>query len=76
MCVIGAQIITNNLCISNAFLLENPKIKYFYYNKNIKSEEPDNSPLKTSLNSPGGAWMTKFAAMRTCKQRHFNLMDV
>lgn len=28
------------------------------------------SPLKTSLNSPGGAWMTKLAAMRTCKQRH------
>ena len=29
----------------------------------------DDSPLKTSLNSPGGAWMTKLAAMRTCKQR-------
>lgn len=27
-----------------------------------------NSPLKTSLNSPGGAWMTKFAAMRTCSE--------
>lgn len=24
-----------------------------------------NWPLKTSLNSPGGAWMMKFAAMRT-----------
>lgn len=27
------------------------------------------SPLKTSLNSPGGAWMTKLAAMRTCTQK-------
>jgi len=31
-------------------------------------------PLKTSLNSPGGAWMTKFAAMRTCGKRKVKLM--
>lgn len=34
-----------------------------------KGRETENSPLKTSLNSPGGAWMTKLAAMRTCRQK-------
>lgn len=28
-----------------------------------------NSPLKTSLNSPGGAWMMKSETMRTCKNK-------
>lgn len=32
-----------------------------------------NVPLKTSLNSPGGAWMTKFAAMRTCGKTKWNV---